>query len=73
MQWYALHSGLHNGCIPLKAPIYKGSEGLLCNNTIKKIKLFKNINMKIIIENVVFVVCLFVYCLNEGEYRRDTA
>ena len=58
MQWYALHSGLHNDCIPLKAPIYKGSEGFTYNNTIKKVKLYKKIKVKIIIENVVYVVCV---------------
>ena len=63
MQWYALHSGLHNGCILLKAPIYKGSEGLVCNNTIKKVKLFTDIKVKIIIENIVCVVCV-VCCLH---------
>ena len=56
MQWYALHSGLHNDCIPPKAPIYKGSEGLIYNNTIKKVKLFTDIKVKIIIENIVYVV-----------------
>ena len=42
-----------------KAPIYKGSEDLSYNNTIKIVKLFTNINVKIIIENIVLVVCLF--------------
>ena len=42
-----------------KAPIYKGSEGLSYNNTIKKVKLFTNIKVKIIIENIVLVVWLY--------------
>ena len=40
-----------------KAPIYKGSEGFTYNNTIKIVKLYKKIKVKIIIENIVFVVC----------------
>ena len=48
----------------LKAPVYKGSEGLPHNNTIKIVKLYKNIKIKIIIENIVLVVwlcvCMFV-------------
>ena len=39
------------------ALIYKGSEGFTYNNTIKKVKLYKKIKEKIIIENIVFVVC----------------
>ena len=57
MQRYALHIGLHNDCILTKAPIHKGSEGFTYNNTIKKVKLYKKIKVKIIIENIVFVVC----------------
>ena len=57
MQRYALHIGLHNDCILMKAPIHKGSEGFTYNNTIKKVKLYKKIKVKIIIENIVFVVC----------------
>ena len=40
-----------------KPSIYKGSEGFTYNNTIKKVKLYKKIKVKIIIENIVFVVC----------------
>ena len=43
-------------CVAPERPIYKGSEGLVYNNTIKKVKLFTDIKVKIIIENIVFVV-----------------
>ena len=46
-------------CRCQEAPIHKGSEGFTYNNTIKIVKLYKNIKVKIIIENIVFVVgCL---------------
>ena len=39
-----------------KRPIYKGLQALFNNLTIKKVKLFTDIKVKIIIENIVFVV-----------------
>ena len=44
-------------CVAEEAPIHKGSEGFTYNNTIKIVKLYKKIKVKIIIENIVFVVC----------------
>ena len=60
MQRYALHIGLHNDCILMKAPIYKGSEGFTYNNTIKKVKLYKKIKVKIIIENIVLLFVVYI-------------
>ena len=67
MQRYALHIGLHNDCILMKAPIYKGSEGFTYNNTIKKVKLYKKIKVKIIIKTL-FCCVLFtlVGCVGGG-------
>ena len=57
MQRYALHIGLHNDCILMKATIYKGSEGFTYNNTIKKVKLYKKNKSKNNYRKHCFVVC----------------
>ena len=59
-----MHCVVH--CVAEEATIHKGSEGLTYNNTIKIVKLYKNIKIKIIIENIVFVVC----CLHSDKRSR---
>ena len=61
----------------MKRPIYKGLQALFNNLTIKKVKLFTDIKVKIIIENIVKVVKLLSCSLSArlvgNAYGRDTA